>query len=82
MQNTGLTKVLADGDLAIGFFNLTDGDRELAIKFWDIGLSYASGMSLSLYDCWEHKELGIFKERYAPVVKSHDCVVVRAKLVK
>jgi len=77
-----LVKVLADGDLAIGFFNLTDGDRELAIKFWDTGLSYASGMSLSLYDCWEHKEIGVFKERYAPVVKAHDCVVVRAKLVK
>ena len=77
-----LVKVLADGDLAIAFFNLTDGDRELAIKFWDTGLSYASGMSLSLYDCWEHTEIGVFKERYAPVVKAHDCVVVRAKLVK
>jgi len=77
-----LVKALADGNLAIGFFNLTDGDRELAIKFWDTGLSYASGMSLSLYDCWEHKELGVFKERYAPVVKAHDCVLVRAKLVR
>lgn len=77
-----LVKVLAGGDLAIGFFNLTDRDRELAIKFWDAGLPYSSGMALSLYDCWEHKEIGIFKERYAPTVKAHDCVVIRAKLVK
>lgn len=77
-----LVKVLTDGDIAIGLFNLTDGDRELAIKFWDIGLSYASGRSLSLYDCWEHKNIGAYKERFAPVVKAHDCVVVRAKLVK
>ncbi|WJH29223.1 glycoside hydrolase family 27 protein [Paenibacillus sp. CC-CFT742] len=77
-----LVKVLTDGDLAIGFFNLSDSQRELSLQFWDMGLPYAAGYSLSLYDCWEHKELGIFRERYAPVVGAHDCLVVRAKLVK
>jgi alpha-galactosidase len=77
-----LVKVLSDGDLAIGFFNLSDSQRELSLQFWDIGLPYAAGYSLSLYDCWEHKELGVYKERYAPVVPAHDCLVVRAKLVK
>jgi len=77
-----LVKVLSDGDLAIGFFNLTDSTRELSLQFWDLGLPYASGFSLLLYDCWEHKELGVFRERFNPVVPAHDCVVVRAKLVK
>lgn len=77
-----LVKVLTDGDLAIGFFNLSDSQRELSLQFWDMGLPYAAGYALSLYDCWEHKELGIFRERYAPVVGPHDCLVVRAKLVK
>ncbi|GAB1154485.1 hypothetical protein YWY31_05100 [Paenibacillus illinoisensis] len=77
-----LVKVLTDGDLAIGFFNLSDNQRELSLQFWDMGLPYAAGYSLSLYDCWEHKELGVFRERYAPVVGAHDCLVVRAKLVK
>nr|WP_261779937.1 glycoside hydrolase family 27 protein [Paenibacillus xylanexedens] len=77
-----LVKVLTDGDLAIGFFNLSDSQRELSLQFWDMGLPYAAGYSLSLYDCWEHKELGVFRERYAPVVGAHDCLVVRAKLVK
>ncbi|UQZ36142.1 alpha-galactosidase [Paenibacillus sp. PK3_47] len=76
-----LVKVLTDGDLAIGFFNLSDGQREISLQFWDAGLPYASGKSLSLYDCWEHKEIGVFKERYAPVVPAHDCHIVRAKLV-
>lgn len=76
-----LVKVLTDGDLAIGFFNLSDSQREISLQFWDIGLPYASGISLSLYDCWEHKELGVFKERFAPTVPAHDCLVVRAKLV-
>ncbi|PQP83379.1 alpha-galactosidase [Paenibacillus sp. PCH8] len=77
-----LVKVLTDGDLAIGFFNLSDSQRELSLQFWDMGLPYAAGYGLSLYDCWEHRELGVFRERFAPVVAAHDCLVVRAKLVK
>lgn len=77
-----LVKVLSDGDLALGFFNLSDNQRELSMQFWDMGLPYAAGFSLSLYDCWEHKELGVFRERFNPVVPAHDCLVVRAKLVK
>ncbi|MRN52098.1 glycoside hydrolase family 27 protein [Paenibacillus monticola] len=76
-----LVKVLTGGDLAIGFFNLSDGQREMSLQFWDFGLPYASGKSLSLYDCWEHQEIGVFRERYAPVVPAHDCLIVRAKLV-
>ncbi|MHA7583389.1 glycoside hydrolase family 27 protein [Paenibacillus vandeheii] len=77
-----LVKVLTDGDLAIGFFNLSDSQRELSLQFWDMGLPYAAGYALSLYDCWEHQELGVFRERFAPVVAAHDCLVVLAKLVK
>lgn len=77
-----LVKVLTDGDLAIGFFNLSDNQREISLQFWDLGLPYASSFSLSLYDCWSHKELGTFRERYNPVVPAHDCLVVRASLVK
>ncbi len=76
-----LVKVLADGDLAIGFFNLSDSKRELPLMFWDLGLSIGSGKKLSLYDCWEHKDMGVFSERFAPTVDAHDCLVVRGKLV-
>lgn len=76
-----LVKVLSNGDLAIGLFNLSDQNRELTIQFWDLGLPYASGIALSMYDCHEHKELGTFKERFAVTVPSCDCMVVRAKLV-
>jgi len=75
-----LVKALSNGDIAIGFFNLSDSKREIPCLFWDIGLPYASGVSLAIYDCWAHKEAGVFKERYAPVVDAHDCVVVRARL--
>lgn len=77
-----LVKVLADGDIAIGLFNLSDSQRELSLQFWDIGLPYASGFGLSLYDCWENQPLGTFKERFSPVIPAHDCVIVRAKVVR
>ncbi|WP_017470596.1 glycoside hydrolase family 27 protein [Amphibacillus jilinensis] len=77
-----LVKVLSDGDLAIGFFNLSDSQREISLQFWDLGLPYASGFSLELFDCWAHKNLGKFTERFNPVVPEHDCLIVRAKVVK
>lgn len=77
-----LVKHLTNGDLAIGFFNLGEGKRELALLFYDLGISLTAGVSLSLYDCFEHKELGVFSERFAPTVEAHDCMILRAKLVK
>lgn len=76
-----LVKVLADGDLAIGFYNLSDSKREITLQLWDVGMTYASGKKISLYDCWEHKELGTFAERFAPTIEAHDCLIVRGKLV-
>jgi len=76
-----LVKALENGDLAIGLFNFSDNTRELTVQFWDMGIPAASSAALSMYDCWEHKELGVFKERFAAHVPSGDCVVLRAKLV-
>lgn len=76
-----LVKVLGNGDIAVGFFNLTDGQREMSLQFWDLGLSYASGQKVSFYDCHEHKEYGVFSERMAPIVEPRDCLVLRGKLV-
>ena len=76
-----LVKALSNGDLAIGFFNLSDDQRELSLQFWDMGIPYASGVALSMYDCWEQKELGVYKERFAPTIPAHDCMLVRARLV-
>lgn len=76
-----LVKVLTEGDLAIGFFNLSDSKREISLQLWDLGMTYASGKKLSLFDCWEKKDLGVFKERAAFAIEAHDCLVVRGKLL-
>ena len=61
-------------------FNFSDAQRELSLEFWDMGIPYAAGVSLSLHDCITGEELGEFTERFAPVVPSHGCVVVRARI--
>lgn len=74
-------KPLANGDYGICMVNFSDKPSEMSLQFWDMGLPSASGRGLSLYDCWEHRELGVFTERYASTIPSHDCVVLRAKVV-
>lgn len=54
-----LVKPLADGDLAIGIFNFSDTQRELSLEFWDMGIPYAAGVSLSLHDCITRGRTGL-----------------------
>ena len=76
-----LVKLMSDGSYAVGMFNFGDAAGEMSLQFWDIGLPYASGKGFEIYDCWEHKELGRFTERYATTVEPHDCKVLRLRLV-
>lgn len=77
-----LVKALTNGDLAIGLFNFGDTQRELSLQFWDMGIPYAANVALSLHDCITGEELGEFQERFAPVIPSHGCMVVRARIVE
>lgn len=75
-----LVKVLTDGKLAIGFFNLSDEERELSLQFWDLGMTSEFGQKLKLYDCWKHEDIGVFTERYVAKVPAHGNQVVIASL--
>lgn len=77
-----LVKPLFGGEYAVGMFNFGDKKNEMSLQFYDIGLPYSSGRGLSLYDCHSHSEEGVFSERYAASIESHDCRVFRAKVVK
>lgn len=76
-----LVKVLHDGKLAIGFFNLTDEDRDLSLQFWDMGMTGELGKKLKLYDCWKHEDIGEFSQQYLAKVKAHSCQIVTATLL-
>lgn len=75
-------KPLTNGDYAIAMTNFSDQPSEMSLQFWDIGLPYASGRGLLMYDCWKHEVLGTFTERYVTTIESHDTIVLRAKVVK
>lgn len=77
-----MVKPLADGGFGIGMFNFGEVNAEMSLQFWDIGLPYASGRGLELYDCWAHKSIGTFTERYVTTLDPHACVVFHAKVVK
>lgn len=77
-----LVRPLSNGDYAIGMFNFSDRPAEMSLQFFDIGLPYSSGRGLEMYDCFTHESVGMFRERYVSVIQSHDCVLLRAKLVK
>lgn len=77
-----LVKAMADGSLAIGLFNLGDTKSEMSLQFWDLGISSAAGVGLSMHDCFTHTDEGTFTERYAAQLKPHSCRVFRARLAK
>ena len=75
-------KPLANGEYAIGYFNMGDVRTDVLLHFWDIGLPSLSGYGLQLYDCFEHKDIGVFRNYYNPILEPHTCAVYRAKVVK
>lgn len=77
-----LIKPLTNGEFAICMVNFSDAKARGSFAFWDMGLPASSGYGFELYDCWEHKSLGKHFERFTADIESHDCVMLRAKLVK
>lgn len=75
-------KPLENGDYAIALFNLHDDVVNGTVEFWDMGLPTAAGYGFRLYDCWEHKDCGVFTEDYTENIPGRGCRVFRASLVK
>ena len=72
-----LVKPLENGEYALGFFNFSDTPFNVALNFWDMGLTSASGRGLRFRDCLLHKDLGLQRECFAPQVMPHGCKVYR-----
>ena len=81
-QVFALVRPLSNGDYAIGMFNFLDKNWEMSLQFYDMGLTYSSGYSFEIYDCYDHKTLGKFNERLSVRLESHESKIFRAKLVK
>lgn len=75
-----IARYLANGDIALGFFNLTDEDRCWFFAPRELGLNLLSNKALELTDCLSGEKI------YCDVMsvisaKKHACRVFRAKVV-
>lgn len=75
-------KPMANGEYAIGYFNLSDNRTDVLLHFWDIGVPSLSGYGVELYDCFKHEVIGVFKDFYNPIIEAHGCAIYKAKVVK
>lgn len=73
-----LVKLLEDGDLAVGLFNVSDGpdDGEVTFDWRKAGLEGASAV---VRDLWEHRDIGIRDGSFTVRIPPHGCRVFRVK---
>jgi len=84
-----LARLLANGDIAIGFFNLFDSFKDgrtsadMSVLFENLGLPFSSGYGLHLKDMLTGEDLGV-KREYLRLygLKCHECRLFRATPVK
>ena len=74
---------LSNGDLLLGMFNMKDNPITPFIPFSSLGLNRSAGKGLQIYDLWEKKDLGTFKDifRSEKELAPHSCRMLRCKLV-
>jgi len=82
-QEKALTMIkhMANGEFALGFFNLSKQESEIPCILADAGLPYASGYALEMREVFTGEKLTI-RDNYNPRVPGHDCKLYRCKLVK
>ncbi|MBQ6164356.1 MAG: glycoside hydrolase family 27 protein [Clostridia bacterium] len=76
-----MAKMLDNGDIAIGAFNLTDGRREFGFMLDDLGLYDGCGKTLELTDCWTGETIRPVNNTVCYHLDAHCSVVYRAKVV-
>ena len=74
-----MAKLLEDGSVAAGLFNLGDsGTQKVVVSWSDLGLQ---GKYL-VRDLWRKKDIGIFENEFAADVNQHGVVLVSLRKIK
>ena len=68
-------KKLADGNYALGIFNLGKDTEVYTLNFSEAGLN----SKLTLRDLWRQKEIGSFNEKYECRIPSHGVILLKVK---
>ena len=66
-------KQLANGDLAVGLFNRSEGMQSVVAQWEILGLKGKH----KVRDLWTHTELGSFRDGYSAAVQAHGVILLR-----
>ena len=75
-------KLLENGDIAIGMFNLSNDPRNMYFTLPDLSLTRSCGRKLELKDLWTGEICYTEGEKFMTRVDGCDCRVYRARLVE
>ena len=84
-ENNGYTvfiRHLADGEFAIGVFNLHQDPRHAEITFAELGVPVNAGVKLALTDVITGEVIAPKKDDLFVAVPGHSCKIFRAKFVR
>jgi alpha-galactosidase len=68
-------KQLSDGSRAVVLFNRSTGAAEMECLWQEIG--FPAGLSLTVRDLWQHKDLGRFNGQLRITVPAHGVVMIK-----
>ena len=75
-------KHLADGDLAIGLFNLSDKKGAARFNLDEVGLPHSTGRTLKMTELWTGEVVTVVNSTFSKDLDAFDCAVYRAKVVE
>jgi alpha-galactosidase len=75
-------KFLANGDIAIGMFNLSDDPANLFFHLTELGLTRGCGVKLAMKELWSGEETESRDGMFTTTIGKHDCRIYRCRLVK
>lgn len=81
-QSFVLGRLMENGDIAIGLFNLADGACCQHVSTENLGLAVGTGRTLVLHDVWSGEDIVMNNEIFQCDVPAHGCRVFRAKVVE
>lgn len=68
-----MAKPLEDGSLAVGLFNIAEGEKNITVNWSELGLKGKR----SIRDLWRQKDLGHYDRQFSAKVGRHGVVLVR-----
>lgn len=72
-----LSRLLSNGDVAIGFFNMADDARGMTCFMENVGFPASCGLGLRMRDIFTGEDLGVKREILTLSVPAHGCRIFR-----